>query len=223
MPHIDSQWAAQFAIAAELVRRGYAVAFVLGNQPPHDALVRGTELGNRVPFQVKGFKNKGSDILVGRLALNASNARDLFGIVYVSNPPNCFEFFIATREELDSIKNPANPILISHQTGFAIVLWRLFETVGPSFLLPEFSLRACDATRGILGHRAHRHPASMWPRSFERGIRQCSRSASHDRQLPAQDQRVTGKFPPMAQGRRVLLQTRSNKPLRSRKRSKTWS
>jgi hypothetical protein len=30
---IDSQWAAQFAVAAELVRRGYSIAFYLGNEP----------------------------------------------------------------------------------------------------------------------------------------------------------------------------------------------
>jgi hypothetical protein len=42
MPVIDSQWAAQFAVAAELVRRRYSVAFYLGNQPLYDALVRGS-------------------------------------------------------------------------------------------------------------------------------------------------------------------------------------
>jgi hypothetical protein len=54
MPN-DSQWPAQFATAAELARRGYSVAFFLGNEPIHDALVRGTSAGNQFPLQVKGF------------------------------------------------------------------------------------------------------------------------------------------------------------------------
>jgi hypothetical protein len=35
-----TQWAAQFAVASELYKRGYRVAFTLGNQPAVDLMVR---------------------------------------------------------------------------------------------------------------------------------------------------------------------------------------
>ena len=106
MVRIDAQWSAQFAIAAELVRRGYSVAFYLGNQRTHDALVRGTSSGNQFPIQVKGFKSRG-DVLTGKL--DPGNCDELFCIVHVSKAPSPLEFFIATRGELNRIKNPGKP------------------------------------------------------------------------------------------------------------------
>ena len=123
MAHIDSQWAAQFAVAAELVRRGYSLALYLGNEPIHGALVRGRTSGRQFAIQIKGTGQRppkdqdarGPDILVGRLA--AGLPTDLFAIVYTPSvsysvtpaPGTPFRFFIATRQELDAVKNSGKP------------------------------------------------------------------------------------------------------------------
>jgi hypothetical protein len=49
------QWAAQFAVGAELARRGYSVAFFLGNEPGHDLLCAAQQ---DFRIQVKGFSWK---------------------------------------------------------------------------------------------------------------------------------------------------------------------
>ena len=62
-------------------------------------------------IQIKGFadsppKNEeklGPWILVGTLA--GGDPLDLYAIVYVSRPPQHFRYFIATRRELDAVKN----------------------------------------------------------------------------------------------------------------------
>jgi hypothetical protein len=123
MAKIDSQWAAQFAVAAELVRRGYSATFYLGNEPLHDMPVRGRTSGNHFVLQIKGTENgpprnpqaAGPDILVGNL--NAGKLSDIFIIVYApfvpyasgGNPSKAFRFFIATRQELQAVKNPGKP------------------------------------------------------------------------------------------------------------------
>jgi len=38
------QWAAQFVVGAELIRRGYSAAFFLGNQPVHDLICAGAKI-----------------------------------------------------------------------------------------------------------------------------------------------------------------------------------
>jgi hypothetical protein len=123
MAKIDSQWAAQFAVAAELVRRGYSLALYLGNEPVHDALVRGRSSGTQFAIQIKGTVQRppkgsnarGPDVLVGKLA--AGQPTDLFAIVYTPavtygvtpQPGMPFRFFVATRQELDAVKSPGKP------------------------------------------------------------------------------------------------------------------
>jgi len=120
MTTIDSQWAAQFAVAAELVRRGYSIAFYLGNELLYDMAVRGRSSGNQFVLQIKGTQygppkkpqGIGDDILVGKL--QTGKLTDLFVIVYApvakyalgANRGQPFRFFIATRQELQAIKNP---------------------------------------------------------------------------------------------------------------------
>src|SRR5260370_29574346 len=96
---IDSRWAAQFSVGAELVRRGYSVAFFLGNEPRHDALVKCVSCGRSVPIQIKGFANPppknptalGPWILAGTLA--QGDPHDLFVVVHTPQPERRFRFF----------------------------------------------------------------------------------------------------------------------------------
>src|SRR2546428_3939284 len=120
MTRNDSQWAAQFAVAAKLVRGGYSVAFYHGNEPLHDMPVRGRKSANQFVLQIKGTQRRppqkphahGPDTLVGKL--QTGNLTDLFVIVYTppaayaggQNPEKLFRFFIAIRHELQAISNP---------------------------------------------------------------------------------------------------------------------
>jgi hypothetical protein len=59
----QTQWAAQFLVAAELVRRGYTVSFTMGNSTPVADLMAGTPKGKQFWVDVKGLASK-SDWLV---------------------------------------------------------------------------------------------------------------------------------------------------------------
>jgi len=49
----QTQWAAQFAVASELCKRGYEVAFTMGNHPSIDLMVISPK-GRRFSIDVKG-------------------------------------------------------------------------------------------------------------------------------------------------------------------------
>jgi hypothetical protein len=53
-----TQWTAQFLAAAELVRRGYAVAFTMGNHTPLSDLMVGSPRGKKFWIDVKGQSAK---------------------------------------------------------------------------------------------------------------------------------------------------------------------
>jgi hypothetical protein len=46
------QWAAQFAVGAELVRRGYSAAFFLGNEPATPSVNRSSAQGRNVSCSI---------------------------------------------------------------------------------------------------------------------------------------------------------------------------
>jgi hypothetical protein len=52
-----TQWAAQFAVASELCKRGYQVALTLGNHPSVDLMVRSPQ-GANFDVDVKGLYKK---------------------------------------------------------------------------------------------------------------------------------------------------------------------
>jgi hypothetical protein len=64
---------------------------------------------------VKGFQSRppkkagawGTAILPG--SLDGGNPGDFFALVYVPPTPEAFEFFLATRQELEGIKNRNGP------------------------------------------------------------------------------------------------------------------
>jgi len=62
----QTQWAGQFAVAAELARRGYGVTFTLGNTPGHDILCRSPK-GKSFAVEVKSVLGTQSLILGERL------------------------------------------------------------------------------------------------------------------------------------------------------------
>lgn len=55
----QTQWAAQFAVASELCKRGYDVAFTMGNQTPDaDILAIGPTTQQTIKIDVKGQSTK---------------------------------------------------------------------------------------------------------------------------------------------------------------------
>jgi hypothetical protein len=54
-PAHRTQWAAQFAVASELCKRGFEVAFTTGNHPSVDLMVRSPKKGVTFGVDVKGL------------------------------------------------------------------------------------------------------------------------------------------------------------------------
>ena len=91
----QTQWAAQFAVASELCRRGYGVAFTTGNHPCVDLMVYSP---NQVPFavDVKGLYKKNFWPV-----RKQEPRRDLYYVfAFVpSGPPS--RFFVLTQEQVN--------------------------------------------------------------------------------------------------------------------------
>ena len=116
------QWAAQFAVASELCKRGYEVSFTMGNRTPlADLMVISPGCKEMFLVDVKGLYRK-NPWLVKRKTI-----REKLFYILVSVPdkePN--EFFVLTQievnhlieQELKRLKRPADyPV-----TGF---VWKL--------------------------------------------------------------------------------------------------
>jgi len=92
----QTQWAAQFAVASELCRRGYEVAFTTGNHPCIDLMAVSPK---RVPFvvDVKGLYKKNFWPVRER-----EPRSDLF-YVFVLVPPGAdkVRFFVLTQEQVN--------------------------------------------------------------------------------------------------------------------------
>jgi hypothetical protein len=90
-----TQWAAQFAVASELCKRGYEVAFTMGNHPSVDLLVNSP---NQVAFSVdvKGLYKKNF------WAVRAKKARhNLFYILAFVPDEGQNQFFILTQDAVN--------------------------------------------------------------------------------------------------------------------------
>ena len=90
-----TQWAAQFAVASELCKRGYEVAFTMGNHPSVDLLVYSP---NEVAFSVdvKGLYKKNV------WAVRAKEVRqNLFYILALVPDEGQNRFFILTQEQVN--------------------------------------------------------------------------------------------------------------------------
>ncbi len=90
-----TQWAAQFAVAAELCKRGYEVSFTMGNQTPlADLMVVSPKLKEMFLIDVKGLYKR-NPLVLKRKEVRAN----LFYIfTFVPNDqPN--QFFILSQEQ----------------------------------------------------------------------------------------------------------------------------
>jgi hypothetical protein len=90
-----TQWAAQFAVASELCKRGYEVAFTMGNHPSVDLLVNSP---NQVAFSVdvKGLYKR--NVWAVRAKAVKQN---LFYILALVPNEGQNRFFILTQEQVN--------------------------------------------------------------------------------------------------------------------------
>jgi hypothetical protein len=94
-----TQWAAQFAIAAELSRRGYTVALSLGSAKTLDILCTAPS-GRAFRIEAKGTTNA-TFIRTGLNILEMDLVEDLFLVVaLVPADEFPFRFFVLTLEEI---------------------------------------------------------------------------------------------------------------------------
>ena len=92
----QTQWAAQFAVASELCKRGYEVSFTMGNTTPvADLMVVSPEQREMFLIDVKGLY-KANPWLIKRKAVRA---RLFYVLAFVpADKPN--EFFILTQQQV---------------------------------------------------------------------------------------------------------------------------
>jgi hypothetical protein len=93
---LQTQWAAQFAVASELCKRGYEVALTLGNHPHIDLMVRSPK---EVSFNVdvKGLYTKNFFLLTKK-----ETRKDLYYILAHVPKDGENEFFILSQAEANS-------------------------------------------------------------------------------------------------------------------------
>src|SRR5712664_3986721 len=91
----QTQWAAQFAVACELCKRGYEVSFTMGNATPlADLMVVSPKLKKMFLIDVKGLYRKNPWLL------KRKSARDnlFYVLAYVpTEEPN--QFFVMTQQQ----------------------------------------------------------------------------------------------------------------------------
>jgi hypothetical protein len=94
-PH-RTQWASQFAVASELCKRGYEVAFTMGNHPLQDLMVISP---SRVPFVVDVMGLYQKNVWPVRRRPRHKSLFYVFAFVPDSSPN---QFFILTQSQVDS-------------------------------------------------------------------------------------------------------------------------
>jgi hypothetical protein len=94
-----TQWAAQFLAAAELVRRGYTVAFTMGNHTPNADLMVGTRSHQQFWVDVKG--TSGRDWPISPKTYHINLFYILVRVASPEKPPD--RFFILTQQETNDL------------------------------------------------------------------------------------------------------------------------
>jgi hypothetical protein len=91
----QTQWAAQFAVASELCRRGYEVAFTMGNHPCLDLMVYSPK---NLPFavDVKGLYKKNFWLVREQTA-----RKELFYVFAFVPSGTPSRFFVLTQEQVN--------------------------------------------------------------------------------------------------------------------------
>jgi hypothetical protein len=94
-----TQWAAQFAAAAELCKRGYEVSFTMGNATPvADLMLVSPKLKQMFLIDVKGLYRKNS-WLIKRKPIR----RDLYYVLAFVPEDGTNRFFVISQQNMNSL------------------------------------------------------------------------------------------------------------------------
>jgi len=131
----QTQWAAQFAVASELCKRGYEVSFTMGNTAPLADLMVVSPIGRRMFLvDVEGLYRKNPWLVKAK----PPNADLLYVLAFVpTDEPN--QFFVITQKQVnnfirDKLKRLGRPEDCAI-TGFVWKLALLHKDAWP--ILPE--------------------------------------------------------------------------------------
>lgn len=98
--HHYTEWAAFWAVAAELSRREFIVATTVGNTPKFDLSCSSSNGENQFRVQVKGTSLLYGTWVQKHLLEDLTQADLFFVIVFVPEPELPFRFFIMTHKEV---------------------------------------------------------------------------------------------------------------------------
>lgn len=118
----QTQWAAQFAVASELCKRGYEVSFTMGNATPlADLMVVSPEANEMFLVDVKGLYKRNPWLVRAK----APRANLFYVLAYVpTGEPN--QFFVLTQGEVeDLITAELERLGRPRDYSFTGFLWRL--------------------------------------------------------------------------------------------------
>ena len=102
----QTQWATQFLVAAELIRRGYTVSFTQGNNTPVADLMVGSPMSKLFWVDVKGLSSKNAWLVAPKAA-----REQLFYVLVLLSPlagegearaPD--RFFVLTQAEVNQLE-----------------------------------------------------------------------------------------------------------------------
>lgn len=92
-----TQWAAQFAVVSELCKRGYEVAFTMGNHPKVDLMVISPH-GNKFSIDVKGLYRPNFWVVRPQEPVG----KDIYYVLAYVPDNKSNSFFVLTHEQVDS-------------------------------------------------------------------------------------------------------------------------
>jgi hypothetical protein len=93
-----TQWAAQFAVASELCKRGYEVSFTMGNATPvADLMLVSPERKQMFLIDVKGLYRR-NPFLIKRQSVR----RDLYYVLTFVPDTGANRFFVMTQESMNA-------------------------------------------------------------------------------------------------------------------------
>ena len=93
-----TQWAAQFAVASELCKRGYDVAFTAGNNTPAADLFVRSPTGHPFMVEVKGLR--GRNFWLIKDTDETLHGQELYYVLAYVPPDRGNEFFILKNTEM---------------------------------------------------------------------------------------------------------------------------
>ena len=113
-----TQWAAQFAVAGELCKRGYEVAFTMGNTTPEADLMVVTPSRKMFLIDVKGQSTRNFWRIRKKVGRN-----NLFYVLAYVTVDKANRFFVLPQQKLSKLMNEYEHSGVKYDARFSGVNW----------------------------------------------------------------------------------------------------